>query len=117
MSPGELDDTGWRGSVEGELIQQDETGSGIHLLLAGYVSLQPGTPLFQYLRQVGEYGYYWSSTVDESYTQSTAVYYRRIRFNSSQIERTSTTIEEKDYVQNVYKTFMSVRYVRDSQNN
>ena len=46
MSPGELDDTGWRGSVEGELIQQDETGSGIHLLLAGYVSLQPGTPLF-----------------------------------------------------------------------
>ena len=32
MSPGELDDTGWRGSVEGELIQQDETGSGIHSL-------------------------------------------------------------------------------------
>ena len=112
MSGKTTDQTGWRGSAEGELIQQDETGSGIRLLLGGYVSIRFFQP---YIRQTREYGYYWSSTIDESNPQLTLAFYRRIRFNSTQIERNLITLEETSYNGTIYQRYMSVRYVRDSR--
>jgi hypothetical protein len=115
MSEKTTDAVGWRGNGAGELIQQDNTGSGIHLLLGGNASMSAGNYNAVMLRQVREYGYYWSSTVDESYTVSTAVYYRRIRANSSQIERNTATVQETDHTSDKYDRYMSVRYVRDAQ--
>jgi len=106
------DAIGWRGNGAGELIQ---TENGIHLLLGGNASMSAGNYNDVMLRQVREYGYYWSSTVDESYTVSTAVYYRRIRANSSQIERNTVTTQETDHMSDKYDRYMSVRYVRDAK--
>lgn len=106
---------GWRGSGEGELIQQDQTGSGISLFLSGCVSMSAGNYNALMLRQVREYGYYWSSTVDESYQISKAVYYRRIQANSSQIERNVMAIQETDHTDEKYDRYLSVRYVRDAR--
>lgn len=112
MSEKTSDQIGWRGDNEGVLIQQDEAGSGIHLLLGGYVSIR----YFQhYFRQIREYGYYWSSTIDESTPQPTVAFYRRICFNSSKIERNVITLEEKSTSGTIYQRYMSVRYVRDAK--
>ena len=115
MRPSELNKLGWRGSFEGELLQQDDSGCGINLLLSGFVSLQERTWDGPYFCQVREFGYYWTSTVDESYTLSTAAYFRRIGFYTSQIERNVTTTEEKSSDGKLYSKYMSVRYVRDAQ--
>lgn len=112
MSGKTSDQTGWRGSAEGKLIQQNATGSSIGLLLGGYVSLRYYQHCF---RQIREYGYYWSSTIDESSPQPTLAFYRRIRFNSSQIERNVITLDEKSYNGTIYQRYMSVRYVRDAR--
>ena len=115
MKASELDKLGWRGSIEGELLQQNETGCGINLLLSGFVSLQERTWNDPYFCQAREFGYYWSSTVNESYTLSRAVYFRRIGFYTSQIERSVSTTEEKNSSGKLYSKYMSVRYVRDAQ--
>ena len=116
MSATEADALGWRGSIEGELIQQDANGSGICLLLSGIVSLQERTwTKYPYFCQVREFGYYWTSTIDESYTLETTAYYRRIGFYTSQIERNVTAIQEKSTDGVIYNKYLSVRYVRDAQ--
>lgn len=115
MSPKATNAVGWRGSGEGELIRQDETGSGIHLLPGGTVSLSAGNYNALKLRQVREYGYYWTNTTDESYTISPAVYYRRIRVDSPCIERNVMTTQETDHMDEKNNRYLSVRYVRDAQ--
>lgn len=106
---------GWRGSCEGELIQQGADGSGIHLLLAGQCSMAAGLYNYVYLRHVREAGYYWTSTLDTTYTITRAVYYRRIQADISQIERNVVAIEEANHTGGMRERFMSVRYVRDAQ--
>ncbi len=116
MSDKTADKKGWRGSGVGELLQQDETGSGMNLLLGGYVAVQAIRPMNLHLRLVRVYGYYWTSTEDnDSYPEGTAVYYRSIRYNSSRIEREIMATHEQDYQNNVYPKYLSVRYVRDAQ--
>ena len=107
---------GWRGSSVGELLQQDATGSGLHLQLGGYVSVRAGRPMSLHLRLVRSTGYYWTSTEAKgSYPEGTAVYYRSIRYNTSKIEREIIATAEQDYLDNVYPKYLSVRYVRDAQ--
>lgn len=116
MSPSKLDVLGWRGSTEGEILQQDSTGCGIHLLLSGIVSWQERIwTKYLYYCQVREFGYYWTSTIDKSYTLNEVAYFRRIGFYTSQIERNVTTIEDKVTDGKSYGKYMSVRYVRDAQ--
>ncbi|WP_303178588.1 fibrobacter succinogenes major paralogous domain-containing protein [uncultured Butyricimonas sp.] len=116
MSASEANTLGWRGSVEGELIQQGANGSGICLLLSGLVSLQERTwTKWPYFTQVREYGYYWTSTIDESHTLGTTAYYRRIGYYTSQIERNVTAIQEKSTDGVIYNKYLSVRYVRDAR--
>lgn len=115
MSASVANSIGWRGNGEGELIQQDETGSGLNLLLAGCVSFSATYPPSWSLRFVRVYGFYWSGTVDETYEDGTAVYYRRIFANNPQIERNVTPVIERDYLHAVRSRLMSVRYVRDAK--
>ena len=114
MPASESNSKGWRGSGEGILIQQDETGSGIHLQCGGWINLYAGNVNDFTLLQVREFGYYWSRDVDSTYT-SPAVYYRRIRPHDSRIEREHITIQAVDHQDNLFDIMMSVRYVRDAQ--
>ncbi len=114
MSAKESASEGWRGSGEGILIQQDETGSGVHLQCGGWINLFAGNVNEFQLVQVREFGYYWSSGVDSAYV-SPAVYYRRIRPHDPKIEREPVTIQAQDHQDNLYDIMMSVRYVRDAQ--
>lgn len=111
MSTSESNTLGWRGSHEGELIQQKD---GIYLRLCGSITLG-GSGLYLFLRNAGDYGFYWTGTIDESYKKSTAVYFRRIRYNSSQIERGVTTIADENLF-GMNNKYMGVRYVRDANN-
>ena len=110
MSTSESNAIGWRGSYEGELMQQKD---GINLRLCGSITLG-GSGSYLFLRNAGDYGFYWTSTVDESYKKSTAVYFRRIRYNSSQIERDVTTIADESLM-GMNNKYMGVRYVRDAK--
>ena len=51
---------GWRGTPAGELLQQDESGSGMHMLLSGCISLQASSMVsltFRYLHVFEEHAY------------------------------------------------------------
>lgn len=108
--------TGWRGSLIGELLQQDESGSGMHMLLGGYINIQAMTSgadlRFRYLHT---FGYYWSSTLGETSAEGRVAYYRRIGTIHSGIERNLTLTEEQPYADKINSKYMSVRYVRDAQ--
>lgn len=108
--------TGWRGSPVGELLQQDESGGGMHMLLGGYINLQAittGADLrFRYLHT---FGYYWCSTLEETSAEGRVVYYRKIGTVNSGVERNLTLTEEQPYSDIINSKYMSVRYVRDAQ--
>lgn len=105
--------SGRRGNGEGLLVQQE---GGIHLLLGGQCSMSAGHYNSIYWKQVREFGYYWSSTPDESYTISLAVFYRRIQYGSPCIERHSVAVQETSHTDKKSDRLMSVRYVRDAVN-
>ena len=116
MSESDTNVKGWRGSHEGELIQQDSIGSGINLTLSGFVSMDPASTNSVKFRNAYELGYYWTATVDSSYTTTPAVWYRGIRANDPQIERqVTTTTEASDNLEIASYRYFSVRYVRDAQ--
>lgn len=115
MSESDANAKGWRGDGEGVLIQQDETGSGIHLTLSGCVRMSAGSYNDVMLRDLRERGYYWSSTVDSTYTTTPAVWYRAIYAHGTQIERAvTTTTEASSNLEERSNRYLSVRYVRDA---
>ena len=95
MSLAESESEGWRGSGEGILIQQDETGSGIHLQCGGWMNLYAGNA--------------------DSTSSSPTVYYRRIRPHDPKIEREPITIQAADHEGYLFDIMLSVRYVRDAK--
>lgn len=117
MSAGEAASTGWRGAPAGELIRQDSCGSSMNFLLGGYVNMVVRVGMRDLeLDRMREFGYYWSSTEAESdYKNEKVVYYRSIRYNSSEIEREATIIGEVDNFDDFYPKYMSVRYVRNAK--
>ena len=106
---------GWRGSPVGELLQQNESGSGMNLLLSGCISLQASSMVSLKFRYLHVFGYYWSSTEGESAAEGRTVYYRRIGTVDSGVERNLTLPEEHAYANSTNNRYMSVRYVRDAQ--
>lgn len=115
MSASEAAQKGWRGDGLGLVIQADPSEGGIALKCGGYASNSAGHYNELYLRQVRDFGYYWTSTIDESYTTSTAVWYRRIGI-LPQIERqVITTQEVAENLSSKDNRYLSVRYVRDAQ--
>lgn len=64
MSQGDADAMGFRGTMEGTLLQQDVTGTGIALPLGGYAIVlgRPATLRFRHWR---EFGYFWTATEEK----------------------------------------------------
>ncbi len=87
MSIQESNEIGWRGSYVGEILQQDESGSGIKLAADGFYSVSHSTYTSKY-RQLGFSGLFWTSTADES--KNEFAYYRKIAYNSQKCYREST---------------------------
>ena len=112
QSQGDADATGFRGTEEGTLLQQDITGTGIALPFGGY-AIVTGRPAALRFRHWREFGYFWTATEEKNETPFPDAYYRKISFRSSQIERGITRIVDSNYETN-YPKHMSVRYVRDA---
>ena len=102
MSISDLKQSGKRGSIQGELLQQGVEGTGINLQLSGYLILDDRVMEVYSFESV--YGFYWTATVDESKPGGNTIYYRQIIYNSSKVVRNSMT----------KNNLLSIRCVRDS---
>ena len=88
MSISDLKQSGKRGSIQGELLQQGVEGTGINLQLSGYLILDDRVMEVYSFESV--YGFYWTATVDESKPGGNTIYYRQIIYNSSKVVRKIT---------------------------
>lgn len=105
MDAEELVTIGRRGSVQGELMQQGEEGTGLALELGGYyISDEDDARFMTVFTYESVYGFYWTATLDESKAEENFAYYRQIFYNSPQVERNSMT----------KLNLLSVRCVRDA---
>ena len=102
MSISDLKQSGKRGSIQGELLQQGVEGTGINLQLSGYLILDDRVMEVYSFESV--YGFYWTATVDESKPGGNTIYYRQIIYNSSKVVRNSMT----------KNNLLSIRCVRDA---
>lgn len=104
---GEVDRTGWRGSIASLLTRSDQ-GAELGLKLGGSVLYSSETyGVGCLLRYDGEAGYYWTSTVDESKPGGDGyrmVFFRKLVSGQEGVERQSGNNSNK---------YMSVRWVRD----
>ncbi len=103
MSAEEASQKGWRGHV-GQLMQQDKEGTMLAMHLGGYFNVElPGDGAGY--RFLACYGFYWSSTQDES-KDGEYMFFRKLLHDSDQVCRESM---EKD------NNKISLRFVRDAQ--
>lgn len=104
---GEVDRTGWRGSIASLLTPSDQ-GAELGLKLGGSVLYSSETyGVGCLLKYDGEAGYYWTSTVDESKPGGDGyrmVFFRKLVSGQEGVERQSGNNSNK---------YMSVRWVRD----
>lgn len=104
---GEVDRTGWRGSIASLLTRSDQ-GAELGLKLGGSVLYSSETyGVGCLLKYDGEAGYYWTSTVDESKPGGAGyrmVFFRKLVSGQEGVERQSGNNSNK---------YMSVRWVRD----
>lgn len=101
MNDRELDLEGFRGSVQGELMQQDSVGTGLSMQLGGYFGHWGNYNNANYF---GVYGFFWVASEEDAEVAEGNAIYRKISYNSSRIYR-GTTLKKKR---------MSVRCVRDA---
>jgi len=108
---------GWRGHPVGERVRQDSCGSDLNLMLGGFVGMVKNSAMLKWkFCRMGEYGYYWSATERKIDNQEIdAVYYRSIRYNSSEMKRELMMKGEISNADLYCPVYMSVRYVRDVQ--
>ncbi len=103
MSGGDADKEGWRNGA-GLLMQQSaDEGTGLAMQCPGEITAWATANPSMY--RVGDYGYYWSSTIDTTKVNQCA-YIRVITPVTNRVERVATTTRTN---------FLSVRYVRDAQ--
>lgn len=103
MSAEEADQTGWRGSVTGELMKQSGEGTQLAMQMAGYV--MPYTTMgTDETRYMSVCGFFWSATADKN--KSGSYFYRKLIYNSGQVYRESMEPE---------MNMLSVRFVRDNR--
>lgn len=98
---------GWRGDGVASLLVQTGGGTELGLGYGGYVKVTPGqyVATFEYaLDKVGEDGYYWTSTVDEGYTDMATAYFRHIMVANGSVAREAARGH----------CYMSVRWCRES---
>ncbi len=102
MDPSELDKTGWRQGA-GFLMMQAASGTALAMGFAGQLAAYNTSAIDLFHR--GDYGYYWTSTRDESTVSETA-YIRKITPARNAVERGAVSINQR---------YLSVRYVRDAR--
>lgn len=96
---------GWRGTdgVAYKLMEEG-TGSELALKIGGVCTWKAVYGWMELnLDYVKEYGYYWTSTINPSYTEHEAAYYRKLCFGQRGVERQCGKTDK----------MMSVRWVRD----
>lgn len=96
---------GWRGTdgVAYKLMEEG-TGSELALKIGGVCTWKAVYGWMELnLDYVKEYGYYWTSTINPSYTEHEAAYYRKLCFGQGGVERQCGKTDK----------MMSVRWVRD----
>lgn len=96
---------GWRGT-DGVAYKMMEEGTGTELAMkiGGVCTWKPVFGWMELeLDYVKEYGYYWTSTIDPSYTDHEAAYFRKFCFGQGGVERQCGKTDK----------MMSVRWVRD----
>jgi Fibrobacter succinogenes major domain (Fib_succ_major). len=103
MSADEVEGDGWRGSYQGTLMTQGKNGTGLKFLYAGFKNVNSSSYndnlKFVWLTA---YGYYWTSTSDAG---ASVAYFRKIQFNTGQVWRHTTDMNN----------MLSVRFVRDAK--
>ncbi|MCM1313062.1 MAG: fibrobacter succinogenes major paralogous domain-containing protein [Bacteroides sp.] len=95
---------GWRTGAA-KLMMQKEEGTTLNMLLGGGIIWTASYYLELKFMHFKEYGYYWTSTIDESYKDFQAAYYRKLCFGKDAVERRATKTSR----------LMSVRWVRDAE--
>ncbi len=106
LGASQTDSKGWRGTNLADLFRQEGEGTELAMKHGGVCTWKAVYGWMELeLEHVGEYGYYWTSTVDPSYTDFEAAYYRKICYNRGSVERQCGKVDK----------LMSVRWVRDAQ--
>lgn len=97
---------GWRGKGVAYKMQEEGTGTELALKIGGICTWKAvyGWKELE-LDYVKEYGYYWTSTLEPSYTDFDAAYYRKICVGRGSVERQAGKTDK----------LMSVRWVRDAE--
>lgn len=97
---------GWRGEVQGEMMQGKNM---LALKPGGLINYEnhEGVRVSYTPEFLGFYGFFWTSTGSDSDSGESAFIYRQIRYNSGEMGRFST----------LSKKMMSVRCVRDVTKN
>lgn len=103
MSAGEAAVDGWRGNMAKSMLSIYNENSDLNILLGGYFFLHAGVA--GSWNFMGTYGYYWTSTVDNS-KEGQYYYVRKFTYASDAVCRLS--MEPTSYK-------LSVRYVRNAQ--
>lgn len=103
MSKKDADKTGWRDGAEALMVQTADEGTGLAFTFAGQLAAYYTMSFSKY--HVGDYGYYWSSTIDSTYSSPTA-YIRKIMPGLNKVYRAAASTTAHYY---------SVRYVRDAE--
>lgn len=102
----DVDDRGWRGTYQSELMR-DSVGTKLGLILGGAIMWNASTTmLLMKLMYQDEYGYYWTSTLDEGASDDYRfAFYRKILPTTGQVYRESQREDR----------YCSVRWVRDAK--
>lgn len=103
MTKNELEKTGWRGDKEAVQIKGNKSNLGLNLKYGGIINFWDNRFV---AINLNIYGFYWSSTKDNSKPQTSA-YYRAVGYYENNICR-KTTLQKK---------MMSIRCVRDTSKN
>lgn len=100
------DSKGWRGSDTAFKLQMEGEGCELALRLGGACTWKAVYGWMELEQDhVKEYGFYWTSTIEPSYTDQEEAYYRKIAANIGSVDRECTTTDK----------LMSVRWVKDAE--
>lgn len=103
MSKSEADKTGWRNGAA-QLLTQGTEGTGLNFGYAGQLATFFTASIEEY--HVGDYGYFWSSTINTD-VDSPCAFIRKISpAVPNKVERSATDMKYR---------YLSVRYCRDAR--
>ena len=103
MSKEEADKTGWRTGAA-SLLTQGTEGTGLNFGFAGQLASYSTASIKEY--HIGDYGYFWSSTIDPDAAYESAFIRKITPAQPNKVQRVSTMTSYR---------YISVRYCRDAR--